>query len=184
MHNRIKLHAFFFGKNNERKGKSMIVQLIENIYQFLWGEWIHVPLPGGGSLGLSLLIILLLPAGIVFTIKTKFLPIRLFPDMVKALTANNKNGKDEKSSLSSLQTLIVSTATRVGMGNLTGVVEQGPYSGCGSQHCLDHRQPLSKQLLHSYIKKKTLCMVDIEEDQPIIFITLWKRDKERRKNTH
>ena len=41
MHNRIKLHAFFFGKNNERKGKSMIVQLIENIYQFLWGEWIH-----------------------------------------------------------------------------------------------------------------------------------------------
>ena len=50
----------------------MIVQLIENIYQFLWGEWIHVPLPGGGSQGLSLLIILLLPAGIVFTIKTKF----------------------------------------------------------------------------------------------------------------
>lgn len=38
MHNRIKLHAFFFGKNNERKGKSMIVQLIENIYQFLWGR--------------------------------------------------------------------------------------------------------------------------------------------------
>ena len=132
MHNRIKLHAFIFGKNNERKGKSMIVQLIENIYQFLWGEWIHVPLPGGGSLGLSLLIILLLPAGIVFTIKTKFLPIRLFPDMVKALTANNKNGKDEKSSLSSLQTLIVSTATRVGMGNLTGVVAAISAGGAGA----------------------------------------------------
>ena len=110
----------------------MIVQLIENIYQFLWGEWIHVPLPGGGSLGLSLLIILLLPAGIVFTIKTKFLPIRLFPDMVKALTSNNKNGKDEKSSLSSLQTLIVSTATRVGMGNLTGVVAAISAGGAGA----------------------------------------------------
>lgn len=110
----------------------MIVQLIENIYQFLWGEWIHVPLPGGGSLGLSLLIILLLPAGIIFTIKTKFLPIRLFPDMVKALTANNKNGKDEKSSLSSLQTLIVSTATRVGMGNLTGVVAAISAGGAGA----------------------------------------------------
>ena len=110
----------------------MIVQLIENIYQFLWGEWIHVPLPGGGSLGLSLLIILLLPAGIVFTIKTKFLPIRLFPDMVKALTANNKNGKDEQSSLSSLQTLIVSTATRVGMGNLTGVVAAISAGGAGA----------------------------------------------------
>lgn len=132
MHNRIELHAFFFGKNNERKGKSMIVQLIENIYQFLWGEWIHVPLPGGGSLGLSLLIILLLPAGIVFTIKTRFLPIRLLPDMVKALTANNKNGKEEKSSLSSLQTLIVSTATRVGMGNLTGVVAAISAGGAGA----------------------------------------------------
>ena len=110
----------------------MIVQLIENIYQFLWGEWIHVPLPGGGSLGLSLLIILLLPAGIVFTIKTKFLPIRLFPAMVKALTSNNKNGKDEKSSLSSLQTLIVSTATRVGMGNLTGVVAAISAGGAGA----------------------------------------------------
>lgn len=110
----------------------MIVQLIENIYQFLWGEWIHVPLPGGGSLGLSLLIILLLPAGIVFTIKIRFLPIRLFPDMVKALTTNNKNGKDEKSSLSSLQTLIVSTATRVGMGNLTGVVAAISAGGAGA----------------------------------------------------
>ena len=110
----------------------MIVQLIENIYQFLWGEWIHVPLPGGGSLGLSLLIILLLPAGIVFTIKTRFLPIRLFPDMIKALTANKKKGKDEKSSLSSLQTLIVSTATRVGMGNLTGVVAAISAGGAGA----------------------------------------------------
>ena len=110
----------------------MIVQLIENIYQFLWGEWIHVPLPGGGGLGLSQLIILLLPAGIVVTLKTRFLPIRLFPDMVKALTANNKNGKDEKSSLSSLQTLIVSTATRVGMGNLTGVVAAISAGGAGA----------------------------------------------------
>ena len=83
-------------------------------------------------MGLSLLIILLLPAGIVFTIKTRFLPIRLFPDMIKALTGNNKNGKEEKSSLSSLQTLIVSTATRVGMGNLTGVVAAISAGGAGA----------------------------------------------------
>lgn len=189
MHNRIKLHAFFFGKNNERKGKSMIVQLIENIYQFLWGEWIHVPLPGGGSLGLSLLIILLLPAGIVFTIKTRFLPIRLFPDMVKALTANNKNGKDEKSSLSSLQTLIVSTATRVGMGNLTGVVAAISAGGAGAVFwmwitaLLGSSTAFIEATLAQLHKEKDPCMVDIEEDQPIIFTTLWKRDKERRKNT-
>ena len=109
--------------------------------------------------------------------------------MVKALTANNKNGKDEKSSLSSLQTLIVSTATRVGMGNLTGVVAAISAGGAGAVFwmwitaLLGSSTALSKQLLHSYIKKKTLCMVDIEEDQPIIYTTLWKKNKERRKNT-
>ena len=78
--------------------------------------------------------------------QNKILPIRLFPDMVKALTANNKNGKDEKSSLSSLQTLIVSTATRVGMGNLTGVVAAISAGGAGAVFwmwitaLLDHRQ--------------------------------------------
>ena len=40
--------------------------------------------------------ICIIGVGLLLTIKTKFLPIRLFPDMVKALTANNKNGKDEK----------------------------------------------------------------------------------------
>mgnify|MGYP000014020175 FL=1 len=76
--------------------------------------------------------ICIIGVGLLLTIKTKFLPIRLFPDMVKALTANNKNGKDEKSSLSSLQTLIVSTATRVGMGNLTGVVAAISAGGPGA----------------------------------------------------
>ena len=76
--------------------------------------------------------ICIIGVGLLLTIKTKFLPIRLFPDVVKALTANNKNGKDEKSSHSSLQTLIVSTATRVGMGNLTGVVAAISAGGAGA----------------------------------------------------
>ena len=96
----------------------MIVTLIEKIYSFLWGDLVQIPLPGGSSLGISLLIILLIPTGIYFTIRTRFLPIRLFPDMVGALVEKKK----EKNSLSSFQTLIVSTATRVGMGNLVGVV--------------------------------------------------------------
>ena len=92
----------------------MIVNLIERIYGFLWGDLLQIPLPGGGSVGISLLIILLIPAGIYFTIRTRGLPIRLFPDMVVALTGK----KDDNNSLSTFQTLIVSTATRVGMGNL------------------------------------------------------------------
>ena len=106
----------------------MVVSIIEKVYSFLWGDWIKIPLPGGGSLGISLLIILLIPTGIYFTIRTKFLQIRLFPDMVRALVAK----KEHKDSLSTFQTLIVSTATRVGMGNLVGVVAAVSAGGGGA----------------------------------------------------
>ena len=106
----------------------MIVSIIEQIYALLWGDLITIPLPGGGSLGISLLVILLIPTGVYFTIRTKFLPIRLFPDMVRALLAK----KEHKDSLSTLQTLIVSTATRVGMGNLVGVVAAISAGGAGA----------------------------------------------------
>lgn len=106
----------------------MVVSIIEKVYSFLWGDWIKIPLPGGGSLGISLLIILLIPTGIYFTIRTKFLQIRLFPDMVRALVAKKKH----KDSLSTFQTLIVSTATRVGMGNLVGVVAAVSAGGAGA----------------------------------------------------
>lgn len=106
----------------------MIVSIIEKIYSFLWGDLLTIPLPGGGSIGISLLVILLIPTGIYFTIRTRFLPIRLFPDMVKALTAKSEN----KDSLSTFQTLIVSTATRVGMGNLVGVVAAISAGGAGA----------------------------------------------------
>ena len=106
----------------------MIVSLIERVYSFLWGDLITIPLPSGGSLGISLLIILLIPTGIYFTIRTRFLPIRLFPDMVKALNMKKQN----KDSLSTFQTLIVSTATRVGMGNLVGVVAAISVGGAGA----------------------------------------------------
>ena len=106
----------------------MIVNLITTVYNFLWGDLFTIPLPGGGSLGISLLILLLIPTGIYFTVRTRFLPIRLFPDMVQALVEK----KQEKNSLSSFQTLIVSTATRVGMGNLVGVVAAVSAGGAGA----------------------------------------------------
>ncbi len=106
----------------------MIVELIEKIYSFLWGDLVYIPIPGGNSVGISLLIILLIPTGIYFTIRTRFLPIRLFPDMIKALVEKKK----DESSLSSFQALIVSTATRVGMGNLVGVVAAVSAGGAGA----------------------------------------------------
>ena len=111
-----------------------MVAVIEAIYRFLWGDLITIPLPGGNSLGLSLLVILLIPTGIYFTIRTRVLPIRMFPDMVRALRAKKeqKEHKGQKSSLSTLQTLVVSTATRVGMGNLVGVVAAVSAGGAGA----------------------------------------------------
>lgn len=109
----------------------IIITMIEKTYAFLWGDLFTVSLPGGGKLGLSLLVILLIPTGIYFTVRTRFLPIRLFPDMVKATIEKKKDG-EKGGALSSFQTLIVSTATRVGMGNLVGVVAAISVGGAGS----------------------------------------------------
>ena len=106
-----------------------MVKLIETVYNFLWGDLLTAPLPGGGTLPLSLLVILLIPTGVYFTIRTKFLPIRLFKDMVGALFEKKD---EEQSALSVIQTLIVSTATRVGMGNLVGVVAAISAGGAGA----------------------------------------------------
>lgn len=105
-----------------------IVQLIEATYNFLWGDLFQIPLPVGGSIGISLLIIFLVPAAVYFTIRTRFMQLRLFPDMVRALT-KQKSGEN---GLSPFQTLIVSTATRVGMGNLVGVVAAISAGGAGA----------------------------------------------------
>lgn len=101
--------------------------IIESVYNFLWGDLITLNFKGT-SIGIPLLVILLIPAGIFFTIRTKFMPIRKLPIMIRALGEKN----DDKKSLSTFQTLIVSTATRVGMGNLVGVVAAISLGGAGA----------------------------------------------------
>lgn len=104
--------------------------IFQAIYQFLWGDLITLPLPGGSSIGLSLLVLILIPSGIYFTLRTKFLPFRLFPEMLKITT--EKKTTSEKNSISGVQALIISTATRVGMGNLVGVVAAISAGGAGA----------------------------------------------------
>lgn len=100
------------------------------VYQVLWGDLITLPLPGGSSVGLSLLVLILIPSGIYFTVRTRFLPFRLFPEMLK-IAAEKKN-PTLKGSISGVQALIISTATRVGMGNLVGVVAAISAGGAGA----------------------------------------------------
>ena len=114
---------------------TFIIHCIEQVYYFLWGDWIRLPLPGG-TLSLPLLVLLLIPAGIYFTVRTRGLQLRLLPDMVRLITGSAKpedSEQDRKSEeLSALQALIVSTATRVGMGNLVGVVAAISAGGAGA----------------------------------------------------
>lgn len=107
-----------------------IIDCFYAIYNILWGDLITIPLPGGSTLGLSLLVLILIPSGIYFTIRTRFLPFRLFPEMLR-ITAEKKDVK-HRDAISGLQALIVSTATRVGMGNLVGVVAAISAGGAGA----------------------------------------------------
>ncbi len=106
------------------------MDIFRAVYNLLWGDLIHITLPGGSVLGLSLLVILLIPAGIYFTVRTRFLPFRLFPEMVRVTLENNKPGGGE--GISGIQALIISTACRVGMGNLVGVVAAISAGGAGA----------------------------------------------------
>ncbi|MDE6386659.1 MAG: alanine:cation symporter family protein [Lachnospiraceae bacterium] len=100
------------------------------VYHVLWGDLITIPLPGGSSLGLSLLVLILIPSGIYFTARTRFLPFRMFPEMLKITVEKKKTS--QSGAISGLQALIVSTATRVGMGNLVGVVAAISAGGAGA----------------------------------------------------
>lgn len=106
------------------------MKIISFFYQLLWGDLVTIPLPGGSSVGLSLLVLILIPSGIYFTLRTRFLPFRLFPEMMRVTLENNHSS--QKKSISGVQALIISTATRVGMGNLVGVVAAISAGGAGA----------------------------------------------------
>ena len=109
---------------------NLLMAVFKAVMNLLWGDLITIPLPGGSSIGISLLVLLLIPAGIFFTIRTRFPLIRLFPEMVR-LSFEEKDEK-QKDALSGLQALILSTATRVGMGNMVGVVAAISAGGAGA----------------------------------------------------
>ena len=104
--------------------------IIQTLYNLLWGDLFAIPLPGGDSIGISLMVLMLIPTGIYFTIRTKVLPIRMLPEMLR-ISVEKESGAD-KGGLSGMQALIVSTATRVGMGNMVGVVAAISAGGAGA----------------------------------------------------
>ena len=74
------------------------------------------------------LIILLVLCGLYFTFRSGFIQIRLFKEQIRAVTEKPK----EKGGVSSFQALMVSTASRVGTGNIIGVSTALCLGGFGS----------------------------------------------------
>lgn len=89
--------------------------MVDYINSIIWGK--------------NIIVVLLVGTGIFFTLSMKFMQIRLLKDMAGLLVKNNKKSE---SGISSFQAFCVSTATRVGAGNLVGVVAALSIGGAGS----------------------------------------------------
>ena len=74
------------------------------------------------------LIIILVLGGLYFTFRTKFVQFRLLKEQIHAVMEKPKDGKG----VSSFQALMVSTASRVGTGNIIGVSTALCLGGFGS----------------------------------------------------
>lgn len=109
----------------------VFVKVVTSLNELLWGDLFILQFSNGETqFGISLLVLLLIPAGLYFTFKTRFLPFRLFPEMIRATL--EKDSSKDKDTISGVQALIIATATRVGMGNLAGVVAAISFGGSGA----------------------------------------------------
>lgn len=75
-----------------------------------------------------ILIILLIGAGVYFTLRTKLVQFRLFGEALRVI----KEKKDDDKSVSSFEALMISTASRVGTGNIAGVATAISAGGAGA----------------------------------------------------
>ncbi|MDD5922506.1 MAG: alanine/glycine:cation symporter family protein [Eubacteriales bacterium] len=69
-----------------------------------------------GILYYPILMVILIAFGLYFSFRTRFVQLRLFPESIRVLKEKPSDGK-----ISSFQALMVSTASRVGTGNIIGV---------------------------------------------------------------
>ena len=80
-----------------------------------------------GFLYQYIVIELLIVCGVYFSIKTKFVQLRLLSDIPKLLVEKNSN-----KNISPFNSLMISTASKVGTGNIAGVAMAIAFGGAGS----------------------------------------------------
>ena len=91
--------------------------LVVSFNDFLWGY---------------ILIILLIGAGLLFSFKTKFVQFRYIKEMFRLLGDGIGKSIKEKGGVSSFQAFCISTASRVGTGNIAGVAIAVAVGGPGA----------------------------------------------------
>lgn len=95
---------------------SFIYELVKDVNNVLWGY---------------ILIFSLLGLGIYFTVKTKFVQFRYIKEMIRLLS-DGFGKSSAKKGISSFQAFCMSTASRVGTGNIAGVAIAVSLGGAGA----------------------------------------------------
>lgn len=83
-----------------------ILKLIDNTNTFLWSY---------------ILIVMLITLGLYFTFRTKFVQFRYFGEMFRLLGDGASKDSKKEGKVSSFQAFCMSTASRVGTGNIAGI---------------------------------------------------------------
>ncbi len=79
-----------------------------------------------------ILIIMLVGVGVYFTIRTKGVQFRFFKDGIKSMLEPAEKDKNGEKKVSSFQALMISTASRVGTGNIAGIATAIAAGGPGA----------------------------------------------------
>ncbi|MGB2273936.1 MAG: alanine:cation symporter family protein, partial [Flavicella sp.] len=96
-----------------------------------WGSFVFYPVPLGGGLEMPFVIIMLLLAGLMFTVIFKFANIRLFPTSINIVRGSydkvdhdadsSENTDNNVGEVSHFQALTAALSGTVGLGNIAGV---------------------------------------------------------------
>lgn len=79
-----------------------------------------------------ILVVLLVGVGIYFTIRTKGVQFRLLGDGIKSMLEKSDKNENGEKKVSSFQALMISTASRVGTGNIAGIATAIAAGGPGA----------------------------------------------------
>lgn len=107
------IHEWGWGAVKERGAMSILLNILTKIDDVLY---------------YPILIIIMAVAGLIFTLRTKFVQVRLFGEACHLIMEKPA----DKQHVSSFQALMVSTASRVGTGNIVGVSTAICLGGPGS----------------------------------------------------